>query len=82
MVRSAHRGALIKHAKSATDFATNADIDAERAILEVITAAWPSEAFKQEEGGRSQEAGAHHDVGSPTHCAARSTLPPRRRSSP
>lgn len=52
VVRRAYRGALIKHAKSATDFATNADIDTERAILEVITAARPSDAFEGEESGR------------------------------
>ncbi|WP_292608039.1 inositol monophosphatase family protein [Nocardioides sp. REDSEA-S30_B4] len=53
VVRSAYGAALIRHAKAATDFATNADIDAERAILDVITTARPEDAVEAEESGRS-----------------------------
>lgn len=53
MVRAADGGSLIKHAKSANDFATDADIDAERAILEVITSARPEDAVEGEESGSS-----------------------------
>lgn len=53
VVRRAYGRALTKHAKSAADFATNADIDAERAILDVITAARPEDAVEGEESGRS-----------------------------
>jgi myo-inositol-1(or 4)-monophosphatase len=57
VVRREYGGALTKHAKSATDFATNADIDAERAILEVITSARPADAVEGEESGRSGDPG-------------------------
>lgn len=53
VVRSAYGGSLIKHAKSATDFATDADIDAERAILDVIASARPDDAVEGEESGSS-----------------------------
>ncbi|WP_310961807.1 inositol monophosphatase family protein [Nocardioides terrisoli] len=51
-VRAAYGGALTIHTKSGLDFATNADIEAEAAILEVITAALPDDAFEGEETGR------------------------------
>lgn len=53
VVRTAYGGSLVRHAKTATDFTTNADIDAERAILDVIVAARPNDAFHAEEAGRS-----------------------------
>lgn len=52
-VRAAYGRALSIHAKSGVDFATNADIEAERAILDVITAALPDDAVEGEETGRS-----------------------------
>lgn len=55
-VRAAYGAALIKHGKSGTDFATDADIDAERAILDVITGARPRDAVDGEELGRGGNA--------------------------
>lgn len=52
-VRAAYGQALSVHAKSGIDFATNADIEAERAILDVISAALPDDAVEGEETGRS-----------------------------
>lgn len=52
-VRAAYGRALSIHAKSGIDFATNADLEAERAILDVITAALPDDALEGEETGRS-----------------------------
>jgi len=52
-VRAAYGRALSIHPKSGIDFATNADIEAERAILDVITAAVPGDAVEGEETGRS-----------------------------
>lgn len=51
VVRSAYGGSPVKHAKTPTDFATDTDLDAERAILEVITAARPADAVEGEESG-------------------------------
>jgi myo-inositol-1(or 4)-monophosphatase len=42
---------LTRVAKSAKDFATEADLDAEKAVREVIAAAFPGDAFLGEEGG-------------------------------
>lgn len=53
IVRSTYGRALSIHAKTGIDFATNADIEAERAILDVITAALPDDAIVGEESGRS-----------------------------
>lgn len=39
VVRAAYGSELVQHAKGGHDFATNADLDAERAILDVIAAA-------------------------------------------
>jgi myo-inositol-1(or 4)-monophosphatase len=51
-------GTHVDHfAKSDRDFATTADLEAERAILAVIRAARPDDAFLGEEGGRSGPAG-------------------------
>lgn len=52
-VRAAYGRALSIHAKSGIDFATDADIEAERAILDVIAAALPDDAVEGEETGRS-----------------------------
>jgi myo-inositol-1(or 4)-monophosphatase len=51
MIRAAYGGILTTHAKADLDFATNADLDAERAILEVIAAARPDDGLKGEETG-------------------------------
>lgn len=42
---------LVRHDKSSTDFATDADLESERAIREVIRAARPDDAFLGEEYG-------------------------------
>lgn len=52
MVCQSYGSALTNHAKSPTDFATNADIEAERAILDVITNFRPEDAVEGEESGR------------------------------
>lgn len=57
VVRAAYGGALTRHAKSATDFATDADLDAERAILEVLTAARPGDGIIGEETGAHASSG-------------------------
>ena len=51
VVRARFGGPLTRVAKSPTDFATEADLDAERAILEVIRRARPDDAFLGEEAG-------------------------------
>jgi myo-inositol-1(or 4)-monophosphatase len=50
-VRAAYRSELVLHAKDGDDFATDADLDAERAILDVIAAARPGDARVGEETG-------------------------------
>ncbi len=52
ILRRAYRTPLTISPKSGTDFATNADLDAEHAILEVITAARPDDVVEGEETGR------------------------------
>jgi len=56
VVRARFGTPLPRYAKSATDFATAADIEAERAILGVISAARPGDALVGEESGRTGEA--------------------------
>jgi myo-inositol-1(or 4)-monophosphatase len=51
-------GELTRFAKSATDFATEADLDAENAVREVILSAFPDDAFLGEEGGLAGSADA------------------------
>jgi myo-inositol-1(or 4)-monophosphatase len=51
VVRGMYGTAVGRHAKSTTDFATDADLAAERAILEVIEGARPGDAFVGEEYG-------------------------------
>lgn len=53
VVRRMYGGALSHYDKSPTDFATEADLESERAILEVIRAARPDDAVIGEEYGAS-----------------------------
>jgi myo-inositol-1(or 4)-monophosphatase len=53
VVRSAYGEKSTRHAKSGSDFATDADLDAERAILEVIESARPEDTRVGEESGRT-----------------------------
>jgi len=55
VVRARYGGPLERYAKGGTDFATVADLEAEQAILDVIRAARPDDAFLGEEGGLSGE---------------------------
>ena len=58
-VVGAHYGTSVERfAKSATDFATTADLAAEQAIVDVLRASRPDDAILGEEGGRSGPAGA------------------------
>ncbi|MEU4295190.1 inositol monophosphatase family protein [Kribbella sp. NPDC026596] len=56
VVRDRFGGVLERYAKSATDFATEADLEAERAILAVIQGERPDDAVIGEEYGASGEA--------------------------
>ncbi|MGJ6965388.1 inositol monophosphatase family protein [Streptosporangium sp. G11] len=58
VVRAMYGASLERFAKTATDFATSADIDAENAIIDVIRAARPDDAVTGEESGRVGSAGA------------------------
>lgn len=51
VLRRMYGSELTREAKSATDFATAADVETERAILEVVRAARPDDAFVGEELG-------------------------------
>lgn len=51
VVRDGYGGNLTRHATSGLDIATNVDLDAERAILQVIAAARPDDAWVGEESG-------------------------------
>ncbi|MGW3199308.1 inositol monophosphatase family protein [Streptomyces sp. NPDC001118] len=59
VVRDLYGGPLARYGKSAGDFATEADLAAERAILDVLRAARPDDAVTGEESGRSGAADAH-----------------------
>ncbi|MGW0212318.1 inositol monophosphatase family protein [Streptomyces sp. NPDC003233] len=59
VVRDLYGSRLERHDKSAGDFATEADLAAERAILDVLGAAYPDDAVTGEESGRSGAADAH-----------------------
>ena len=50
-VRARYGAPLDRYAKTGTDFATAADLEAEQAILDVVRAARPDDAFLGEEGG-------------------------------
>ncbi|HET6987959.1 MAG TPA: inositol monophosphatase [Kribbella sp.] len=56
VVRDKFGGALERYAKSSTDFATEADLESERAIMSVIQAACPDDAVIGEEYGASGQA--------------------------
>ena len=51
VVRAKYGTLVSHHAKSPTDFATDADLESERAILDLIRAARPADAFLGEEYG-------------------------------
>lgn len=53
VVRAAYGTELTRHAKSESDLATDADLEAERAILGVIESACPADARVGEESGRT-----------------------------
>ena len=53
VLRSYHGSALTRFEKTAGDFATTADIEAERAIVDVLRGARPDDLVVGEEGGRS-----------------------------
>ncbi|MFI9150214.1 inositol monophosphatase family protein [Streptomyces sp. NPDC053367] len=58
VVRSMYGGRLGRIDKGAGDFATTADVEAERAVLDVLRAARPDDAVLGEESGRQGLAGA------------------------
>ncbi|MFI0805901.1 inositol monophosphatase family protein [Streptomyces echinatus] len=58
VVRELYGRRLDHYAKSGGDFATEADLAAERAILDVLRAARPGDAVTAEESGRTGAAGA------------------------
>jgi myo-inositol-1(or 4)-monophosphatase len=58
VVRAKFGGGLARFDKGGGDFATEADVEAERSILEVLRAARPGDAVHGEEGGRTGAAGA------------------------
>ncbi|WP_248960618.1 inositol monophosphatase family protein [Sphaerisporangium perillae] len=53
VVRDMHGGSLTRFEKSAGDFATVADLEAEKVILDVIRTARPDDAMTGEESGRT-----------------------------
>ncbi|GAA3246407.1 inositol monophosphatase family protein [Nonomuraea helvata] len=58
VVRAMYGAALTRFEKSAGDFATAADLEAEQAILDVIRTARPDDAVTGEESGRTGRGGA------------------------
>ncbi|MEV1171779.1 inositol monophosphatase family protein [Nonomuraea sp. NPDC049784] len=58
VVRAKYGAALTRFEKSAGDFATDADVEAEKAILDVISTARPDDAVTGEESGRTGGDGA------------------------
>ncbi|MEU1647532.1 inositol monophosphatase family protein [Micromonospora zamorensis] len=57
VVRSQYGSSLARFAKVGTDFATTADIEAEKAILDVLGAARPDDGLLGEESGRTGTGG-------------------------
>lgn len=57
-VRGAYGGGVVRHAKVGSDFATDADHDAERAMMAVIASAFPDDERVGEESGRHPGTGA------------------------
>lgn len=53
VLRAKYRTRLVRHDKSSTDFATDADLEAERAVTDVLRAARPTDEFIGEEHGAS-----------------------------
>ena len=51
IIRSTYGATVARYAKSDVDFATEADLEAERAIKDTVRAAFPDDAFLGEEGG-------------------------------
>lgn len=51
VVRAAYGAAVVRHAKAGLDFATDTDLEAERAILEVVARERPDDARVGEESG-------------------------------
>lgn len=58
VVRAKYGTSIGRHDKSATDFATDADLEAEQAILDLIRSVRPGDAFVGEEYGASGDADA------------------------
>lgn len=58
VVRAAYGTGLLHHAKSGSDFATDADLDAERAMLAVLEASRPADTRVGEESGRTGPPGS------------------------
>jgi len=58
VVRERYGTALARHDKGGGDFATSADLDAERAIVDLLRTARPGDAVTGEESGDSGPAGA------------------------
>ncbi len=57
-IRSMYSADVARYDKSATDFATEADVEAERTIKATVRGAFPHDAFLGEEGGLDGPAGA------------------------
>ena len=51
VIRATYGGPVTRYAKSAADFATETDLEAERAIKATVREAFPDDAFLGEEGG-------------------------------
>ncbi len=58
VVLAKYGGILVRHDKSPTDFATDADLEAERQIVETIRAARPADAVEGEEYGSTGDSPA------------------------
>ena len=58
VVRAAFGRTVTRHGKAGTDFATDADLDAERAILSVIAAERPGDTVVGEESGETRRPGS------------------------
>lgn len=65
VVRARYGAELTRIAKTATDFATDADVDAERAILQVLRTARPADDLVGEESGALAGSSSASDSGSP-----------------
>jgi myo-inositol-1(or 4)-monophosphatase len=70
VVRAMFGSPLARFDKSGGDFATTADLEAEKAVIGIIRAARPADAVTGEESGRDDTGGAERG-GWSTLCAAR-----------